>query len=167
MQKRMDAIILKNKVNTSPSGEGMHILLVGNDQTGKLRRMLEAETGVLVVTEAKNDESLTAIALNGAPDVIIAMTDSITPVETFNITLKTLCRIGMNARTIIISDYPFRYLGYALKAKVAALLYRKIENRDLVHIIHEVRTWSHGQPIPSGISSMDNQPGPETKSGGE
>jgi hypothetical protein len=79
----------------------------------------------------------------------------------------TLSKIEMNARTIVISENPFKYLNSAIKAKVAALLYRKIDIHDLVPIIQEVRAWSHGQPIPDRVLSRDNQPGPETKSGGE
>jgi YesN/AraC family two-component response regulator len=121
----------------------------------------------LTISEARNDDEVITVAGAETPDVVIALTDNVTPIEDFNNTLATLSRIQLNTKTIIISDNPFRYLRYALKAKVAALLYRKIDNRDLVPIIHEVRTWSHGQPIPTGISSMNNQPGPETKSGGE
>ncbi len=73
----------------------------------------------------------------------------------------------MNARTIIVSENPFKYLNSAIKAKVAALLYRKIDNYYLVPIIQEIHAWSHGQPTPGRILSRDIQPGPETISGGE
>jgi DNA-binding NarL/FixJ family response regulator len=162
----MEALTKDYKKNISSCTEGVHILLVGSYQTKKLRQTLETENQ-LTISEARNDDEVITVAGAETPDVVIALTDNVTPIEDFNNTLATLSRIQLNTKTIIISDNPFRYLRYALKAKVAALLYRKIDNRDLVPIIHEVRTWSHGQPIPTGISSMNNQPGPETKSGGE
>ena len=163
----MDALISKIEANISSSDEGIHLLLVGTDETRMLRYTLESEGEPLIISEAKTHDELLAIVGIELPDVIIVVTDYITPAEFFNNTLMTLSKIGMSNRTIVISDNPIRYLSCALKAKVAALLFRKIDNRNLVAIIHEVRTWSHGQPIPSGINCMDNHPGPETKSGGE
>jgi DNA-binding NarL/FixJ family response regulator len=163
----MDALISKLEGNLSSIGEGIHVLLVGANETRILRQTLESEGDPLIISEAKTVDEVLAIVGVELPDVIIVLTDYITPVEIFNNTLMTLSKIGMSNRTIVISDNPIRYLSCALKAKVAALLFRKIDNRNLVTIIHEVRTWSHGQPIPSGINCMDNHPGPETKSGGE
>jgi DNA-binding NarL/FixJ family response regulator len=121
----------------------------------------------LIISEAKNDAEVLAMVSMDSPDVIIAITDDITPIESFNDTLTALCRIHMNTRTIIVSESPFRYLNSAIKAKVAALLYRKIDRQSLVPIIQEVRAWSHGQPIPNNNYSRDTHPGPETEPGGE
>ena len=163
----MDALISEFEGNISSNSKEIHILLVGNYRTGRLRKILKSEGESLIISKARNDDEVLASVSIESPDVIIALTDNRTPIDVFNHTLMTFCRIQMNMRTIIISDNPFKYLRYALKAKVAALLYRKIDNHDLVPIIHEIRTWSHGQPIPDGILSMDNQPVPETTSGGE
>jgi DNA-binding NarL/FixJ family response regulator len=163
----MDALISEFEGNISSSGKEIHILLVGNYQTRRLRKILESEGDSLIISKARNDDEVLASVSIESPDVIIVLTDNRTPIDVFNHTLMTFCRIQMNTRTIIISDNPFKYIRCALKAKVAALLYWKIDNHDLVPIIHEISTWSHGQPIPGGILSMDNQPVPETESGGE
>jgi DNA-binding NarL/FixJ family response regulator len=163
----MDALISKLEGNKSSSHEGTHILMIGNCQTMKLVQSLESEKDLLIISVARTVDEVIAIAGFEKPDVIIVQTDNVTPFEIFNNTLKTLCRIEMNTRTVILSDNPFRYLSGALKAGVAALLCRKMDNRDLLLIIHEVRSWSHGQPIPNEIISPVNLSGHETKSGGE
>jgi DNA-binding NarL/FixJ family response regulator len=163
----MDALISEYQGNIFSSNEDTHILLVGSYQTRGLRKSLELEGESLIINEARNDTEVLAMASMDSPDVIIVMTDNVTPLEVFNNTLMTLSGIQMNARTIIISENPFNYLNSAIKAKVAALLFRKIDNHNLMPIIQEVRAWSHGRPIPTEMLSRDNKPGLETKSGGE
>ena len=163
----MDALISGFEGNIFSNNEDTHILLVGDYRTMGLRKSLELEGESLIISEAGNDAKALAAVNMDSPDVIIVLTDNVTPLEAFNNTLMTLREIQMNTRTIIISENPFKYLNSAIKAKVAALLYRKIGNQDLMPIIQEVRSWSHGQLIPHKILSRDNQPCPETKSGGE
>ena len=162
----MDVLTTELKGNVSSTNEDTHILLVGSNQTKKLKKSLESESESLIVSEAKDDTEIEAMVGVDLPDVIVAVTDSGTSPDIFNKTLLTLCRMEMNTRTIIVSDNPFRFLRCALKSKVAALLYQKIDALDLLPIIKEVRAWSHGQPIPSSIFSRDIQPGPETEPGG-
>jgi DNA-binding NarL/FixJ family response regulator len=163
----VDALISEFEGNIFSSNGVTHILLVGNYQTGGLKKSLELEGEFLIISEACNDTETLALASMDPPDVIIVLTDNITPLEVFNNTLMTLSNIEMNTKTIVVSENPFKYLNSAIKAKVAALLYRKIDNRNLMSIIQEVCAWSHGQPIPAKILSREKQPGPETKSGGE
>jgi hypothetical protein len=163
----MDVLTTELKSNvSSTTNEDTHILLVGSSQTKKLKKSLDSERESMVVSEAKDDSEIEAMVGIDVPDVIIAVTDTGTSPDIFNKTLMILCRLEMNTRTIIVSDNPFRFLRCALKSKVAALLFRKIDNHDLLPIINEVRAWSHGQPIPSSIFSRDIQPGPETEPGG-
>jgi DNA-binding NarL/FixJ family response regulator len=163
----MDALISEFEGNFFSSSGDTHVLLIGNYQTRGFKKSLESEGEPLIISEAGNDTEALAMVNMDSPDVIIVLTDNITPLESINNTLMALSKIEMNARTIIISENPFKYLNSAIKAKVAALLYRKINNHELVPIIQEVRAWSHDQPIPARVLSRDNQPGPETKSGGE
>ena len=152
----MDVLTTELKGNVSSTNEDTHILLVGSNQTKKLKKSLESESESLIVSEAKDDTEIEAMVGVDLPDVIVAVTDSGTSPDIFNKTLLTLCRMEMNTRTIIVSDNPFRFLRCALK----------IDALDLLPIIKEVRAWSHGQPIPSSIFSRDIQPGPETEPGG-
>jgi DNA-binding NarL/FixJ family response regulator len=163
----MDALISEFEGNIFSRNEDTHVLLVGNSQTGVLKKSLEAEGESLIISEAGNDTGALSMVSMHSPDVIIVLTDNVTPLDVLNNTLMALSKTEMNARTIVISDNPFKYLNSAIKAKVAALLYRKIDTHDLVPIIQEVRAWSHGQPIPDRMLFRDNQPGTETKSGGE
>ena len=163
----MDALISEFEGDIFSRNEDIHVLLIGNSQTGGLKKLLEADGESLIISEAGNGTGALSMVSMHSPDVIIVLTDNVTPLEVFNNTLMTLSKIEMNARTIVISENPFKYLNSAIKAKAAALLYRKIDIHDLVPIIQEVRAWSHGQPIPDRVLSRDNQTGPETKSGGE
>jgi DNA-binding NarL/FixJ family response regulator len=163
----MDALISECEGNIFSSNDSTRVLLLGNCQTGIFKKSLESEGESLIIREAGNDTEALAMANMDSPDVIIVLTDNVTPLEAFNNTLMALSKIEMNAKTIIISENPFKFLKSAIKAKVAALLYRKIDTHDLVPIIQEVRARSHGQPIPARVLSRDIQPGPETKSGGE
>lgn len=163
----MDALISEFEGNIFSNNKETHVLLIGNYQTRGLKQSLELEGESLIIIEARNDAETLSIVRMDSPDVIIALTDNVTPIEAFNNSLMTLCERQMNMRTIIISENPFKYLNTAIKTKVAALLHQNIDARNLLPIIQEVRAWSHGQPIPNKTLSRDNQPGPETKSGGE
>jgi hypothetical protein len=166
MLETMNTGIDELKNNIALSNDDIHILLVGGSQTRKLKKLLELESESVIVSEAKDNTEIEAMVGIELPDVIVAITEGGTSPDMFNQTLLTLCRMEMNTRTIIVSENPFQFLGYALKSKVAALLCRKIDPLDLLSIIKEVRAWSHGQPIPSSIFSRDIQPGPETEPGG-
>ena len=163
----MDALISEFEGNIFSNNKDTRVLLIGNYRTRGLKQSLELEGESLIINEARNDAETLSIVRMDSPDVIIVLTDNVTPLEAFNNTLMALSKIEMNAKTIIISENPFKFLKSAIKAKVAALLYRKIDTHDLVPIIQEVRARSHGQPIPARVLSRDIQPGPETKSGGE
>jgi AmiR/NasT family two-component response regulator len=163
----MDALISEFEGNIFSNNKETRVLLIGNYQTRGLKQSLELEGESLIIREAGNNTDMVAMVGTDMPDVIIVLTANFTPVEDFNHTLTTLCEIQMNMRTIIISENPFKYLNTAIKTKVAALLHRNIDALNLLPIIQEVCAWSHGQPIPAKTLSRDNQPGPETKSGGE
>jgi DNA-binding NarL/FixJ family response regulator len=143
----MDALIPEFGGSISSHDGAVHILLVGNCRTGRLKKILETEGEFREISEVRNNDEILDSVGNNQPDVIIALTDSETTIEGFDKILLNLSKIHMNTRTIIISDNPFKYLRCALKAKVAALLYRKIDKHDLIPIIREVHNWSHGQPL--------------------
>jgi hypothetical protein len=166
MLETMNTGIDELKNNVALINDDIHILLVGGSQTRKLKKSLELKSESVIVSEANDDTEIEAMVGIELPDVIVAITDGGKSPAIFNQTLLTLCRLEMNARTIIVSENPFQFLGCALKSKVAALLCRKIDPLDLLSIIKEVRAWSHGQPISSSIFSRDIQPGHETEPGG-
>jgi hypothetical protein len=144
----MDTYMPGHVNNTCPGDGTINILLVGGNQARKLKKALEFEGEFDNVSEARNDNEIRAGMGYKSPDVIIAVTDDSVSVEDFNRTLAIFSGIKMNENTIIISANPFKYIKGAIKNKVAALVHQQINIKDLVPIIKEVYSWSHGQIVP-------------------
>jgi len=128
----MDVLTTELKGNVSSTNEDTHILLVGSNQTKKLKKSLESESESLIVSEAKDDTEIEAMVGVDLPDVIVAVTDSGTSPDIFNKTLLTLCRMEMNTRTIIVSDNPFRFLRHIIPHFVLIFCSPPSSLRDLI-----------------------------------
>jgi AmiR/NasT family two-component response regulator len=136
----MDALFPEYNSSMPPIDKKIHILLFGHYHTAEIRQTIEEQMESSLITEVTNDQEMVAAITNTAPDVIIVLTDYLTPTEIFNSTLTALINTKMNKRTIIISDNPFSFLSQALDAKVASLLRYGTDSRDLGSIIYQVRT---------------------------
>lgn len=124
----------------------IRIILVDRQDMWGLRQTLDSTAEFQVIDELRHDDPrITDVGIE-SPDIVVVLADDEIPTEVFYETLVIFQKMHLNSKTIVLADNPTVYLEYAVKAKVAALLYRQISLNDLIPIIHEVYSWSHDLP---------------------
>ena len=128
------------------SDDIIRVLVVngGGDEatTGKLRRTLNAGTGIRVAGEVGSGEEALAAARLLSPDVIVILADSEMPGMGSLGATRAITAERLPARVVLITENVAKNLVPAVKAGVAGLCSPSAVGQELLSTIHRIHQWS-------------------------